>query len=221
MQQIARRDRPSLPWLPFARLNLLRNPFGELSPDDRIRAAVLDVEPWATWLHQPDSAIQFVGPCGRGKTTHLFAICACFPAAAYVYLPEDDPHPKIPWGTPLLIDEAQRMSIWERRQVLRRRVPLALGTHRDLSRSLQRAGYRVRTIDVAAETNAARLQAIGNRRVELARLGRGPIPHLTKGDAQALDRRFGTDVRAMEHYLYDQFQHLAQGDGGGKLRIDD
>ena len=209
-----------LGWLPFAHLNLMRNPFGELARDDRIRATVLDVGHWVEALQSEQCALQFMGDCGRGKTTHLLALLEHFPRAAYVYLPADPPLPEVPAGTPLFIDEAQRLPWLRRRGIFRRGVPLALGTHADLRRPLRKNGYRVETVQVAATLNPQRLETIFNRRVELARLGPGAIPKVSSSDVDLLIRRFGDDVRSMESYLYDCFEEL-KGKSGAELRIVD
>ena len=68
------RNEVSFAWQPFAKLNLLRNPFGELVREERIPAAVVDVAAIEPLLNRPRVALQFYGDCGRGKTTHLLAL---------------------------------------------------------------------------------------------------------------------------------------------------
>jgi len=70
-------DRPIA--LPFAHLNLRRNPFGELDLSQRAALAVVDVDRFVRRLAQPGYAVQFTGDRGRGKTTHLLAILRHFP----------------------------------------------------------------------------------------------------------------------------------------------
>ena len=193
-------------WLPFARFNLLRNPFGQLTQEDRIAAAIVDTPRWLPSLVDPRRAIQFMADCGRGKSTHLLALLAQCPDGAYVYLPEDGPKPKIPHGNPLFIDEAQRMSWWQRQQSFRSGVPLVLGTHEDLSTPLGRAGYHVETVDVTTMISPDRIHRLLNRRIELGRLSSREIPNITIDCVAGLVDRFGDNIRAMEGYLYDQFQ---------------
>ena len=68
-------DRPAhRPGLAFAHLNLRRNPFGEPLRAERGELAVADrsmLEEWVERLQRPGFAVQFLGGCGRGKTTHL------------------------------------------------------------------------------------------------------------------------------------------------------
>ena len=195
-------------WLPYAKLNLLRNPFGQLSREDRVAAAVVDLDIWLPQLKNPKFALQLLGDCGRGKSTHMHAILDCFPDGSYVYLPEDGPIPKIPRGYPLFIDEAQRLPWVTRFFAFRRGVPLVLATHTNLSSPLQRAGYAVETANVAAKVSTDRLQEIFRRRIELARLGEGEIPNVTTEEIESLVRRFGDNIRAMEEDLYQRFHTM-------------
>jgi len=205
-------------WRPFARLNLSVNPFGELAPQQRAEAAVVDVQSWKAWLAQSPAdgrlrAAQFMGDRGRGKTTHLLALRYAMPGAHYVHLPQHGPLPPVPEGPLVMIDEAQRLPWRLRRQVFSRghaqQTTFVLGTHNDLRRSLRRAGYQVQTLTVAGLTDAAQVAKIMNVRIELARADAGPVPRLSLADAEALIARFGDDVRAMEGYLYERLQGYA------------
>lgn len=196
--------------MPFARLNLLRNPFGELTREDRVRAAIIDTPRWMQWLSKPKHAVQMLADCGRGKSTHLLAIASQYPQAAYVYLPEDERCPAIPIGSPLLIDEAQRLPWRRRREAFSRGVPLVLGTHVDLGGPLGRAGYRVQTYHVGQDLSPDRLAVMMNRRIELARLQRGQIPVIDIRDAGCLIQRHGNNIRAIESVLYSRFQILVR-----------
>lgn len=96
-------------WLPWASCNLRRNPFGELTREERAEVAEVDVDRIAGRVAKPHTAVQLIGDCGRGKTTRMLALMNRFPDASYVYLPENGPCPAIADGNPLLIDEAQRL----------------------------------------------------------------------------------------------------------------
>ncbi len=195
--------------LPFAHLNLRRNPFGEVDLCEQATLALVELDEVAQRLKQPGFAVQFMGPCGRGKTTHLVALRAMFPSAAYVHIGLSQAV-RIPRGDPLLLDEAQRLPKWRRWWIFRRFRRLALGTHEDLSLELRRAGWEVETIDVASRLDAARLCVMLNRRIEAARRNPGPIPVVSPATAQSLLRRFGDDLRAIQGHLYDRFQTLAE-----------
>lgn len=207
-------------WLPLANLNLRVNPFGECTVEDRVALAAVDCDQWITWLSADQHALQFVGDCGRGKSTHLLALSKHFSSSCYFYLPPRGRCPTIPQGRPLLIDEAQRLPVWKRLRILRRRGPLVFGTHRDLSGPLSRAGYAVRTVDLNMASEPSRYVEILNRRIEFARLRPGPIPRITTDDAVVLSKRFGSNIRGAEHYLYQQVQKQA-GAPHGEVRLVD
>lgn len=207
------RNEVSFAWQPFAKLNLLRNPFGELVREERSAAAVVDIAAIEPFLNRPRVALQFWGECGRGKTTHLLALLDYLQNAQYVYLPEDERCPPIPEpasGGTLIIDEAQRLPFWIRRRIFKRRGPLILGTHRDFRDRLQRFGYQVRCISFENQLRPARLREIINRRIELARFREGDIPQISLQASQQLCDRFGDDIRAVESILFDSFQSMVK-----------
>jgi hypothetical protein len=201
------------PDLPFEHLNLRANPFGELEPRERAAIAVVETEPFVDRLTRSGRAIQFMGDRGRGKTTHLLAIMAHFPGAAYVHIPEGR-RPRIPHGKPLFIDEVQRLSPRHRRRIYgranRRGVPLVMGSHLDVREELARAGFDVETVIVAERLDAARLCAMLNRRIEWVRRDDGPVPEITIRTAEAMMALYGDNVRAIEGHLYELFQELEE-----------
>jgi hypothetical protein len=192
--------------LPWARCNLRRNPFGELTPEERAEVAVVDVEAIARRAQRRGRAVQLIGDCGRGKTTRMLALARRLPGASYVYLPEDGPCPPIAEGSPLLIDEAQRLPLPAWRCVLGTGLPLVLATHRNMRRLLRKFGYNVQT-EWIGDGNTPELicQAL-NRRLEASRFQAGPIPVLSLDDADRLFKHFGSDIRGIENYLYERVQ---------------
>jgi hypothetical protein len=198
--------------LPFANLNLRRNPFGEPADDERAGLAVIDpdlLDRLVRSLSQPGFAVQFLGECGRGKSTHLHALRAHFPDAPYIHFAEGERPAPIPVAPVLFLDETQRLPWRTRRRVFRRDVALAIGTHRDHSRELTRAGRRVETVYLEGFA-APRLHRIIERRIEWARRGPGPIPSVGRENVGRLRDRFGGDLRAIEDHLYDVFQALSE-----------
>ncbi|QEF96296.1 hypothetical protein Mal15_03230 [Stieleria maiorica] len=225
---------PSLAPRPQSRwpgANLFRNPFGELTRSERAELAVVSVDAIVAAIghrsdadgqitFQPRHAYQLIGDCGRGKTTRMLAIGKRFPSASYVYLPEDQPCPSIPTGEPLLIDEAQRLPGRVRRKVLASGVTLVLATHNDLSGALHRAGYTVTTEKIGLSLSVTQLTEILNRRIMASRRDpHRPVPRIGEDDVAELIRRFGTDVRSIESYLYDIVQ--AQVSHHGEMRFID
>lgn len=143
----------------------------------------------------------------------MLVLAQSLPESRYVYLPEDQPCPTIPEGSPLLIDEAQRLPRAARRLVFNSGLPLVLATHVDLRRPLQRAGYRVHTEQIGQTNDETLIAELLNRRIRASRLGEGATPRLTCRDAAVLVQRFGSDVRGIESYLYERVQTQVFSDG--------
>ena len=150
----------------------------------------------------------------------MLALKKRFADASYVYLPEDQPCPSIPAGNPLLIDEAQRLPRRVRRQVFIAGSTLVLATHKDLTRPLKKFGYTVVTERIGLGLTAERLVDILNRRINASRRDpRRSSPQVGLADAEELIRRFGTDIRQIESYLYDVVQ--SQENHHGQMRFID
>ena len=193
--------------LPYVHLNLRRNPFGELSTSEWTSLAIVDIETVTARLATPRYAVQFVGEKGYGKTTHLLSIRSRFSNAGYVHIPEGE-RAALPSGDLVLIDEAQRLTGWQRFQLFRSSVPLVLGTHRDFSKQLSRAGRDVETVDVGQGTTAQRLHLLLNARIARFRRGDGPVPNVTLATSEFLIRTFDRNIRAMLQEMYNRFQTL-------------
>ena len=192
--------------LPFAHLNPRCNPFGEPTFDERGALAVVDLAPAQAWLTPGQRrALQWIGDSGRGKTTRLLAL-RHRTGAPYVRVQLERPGPAFPQAPLLLVDELQHLPPRARRRLYRRGAALAIGTHDDLTRELERAGYAVQTVRVVDELSVERLEAMLGRRLEWARRGPGPLPQVPTGACRALLDRFGDDVRAIEHHLYERLQ---------------
>ncbi|MEM6469700.1 MAG: hypothetical protein AAF802_09020 [Planctomycetota bacterium] len=205
--------------------NLFRNPFGELSRDERSKLACVDIRPIIRFLrnagrYRRKVAFQLIGECGRGKTTHLLALTEALDDTFYVYLPEDGPCPAIADASLLLIDEAQRLPRSVRAAVLQSGRPLVLATHRDLRFSLRSWGYELETLQIGLSLCPRSLAELLNRRIVASRRSDSdPVPQLTDGDAASLLRQFGTNIREMERNLYDFVQEHV--DSHGKMRFED
>jgi hypothetical protein len=194
----------------YANLNLRFNPFGRLTPEEEgaLARPLVNVEALVARLRMPGFAVQFLGASGRGKSTHLFAIRQHFPEAPYLYLPAGQPAPEIPGGPVLFIDEMQRLSRRQRKDVLSRRASLVIGSHTNHANEFRRAGlaYDVRRLD---KVTVARLCAILNGRIGYARRDPNrPAPVIGATDAQALIHRFGADQWAMIEYLYGRVEAM-------------
>lgn len=198
--------------IPFIHLNLRRNPFGDFDAEERTQLANVELGSALEHLRASSqsrtSALQIIGQKGYGKTTHLLSIATHFPAAVYIHIPEGE-HVVIPTaGEPLLIDEAQRLTLWQRLWVFRSRRTLVLGTHRDFKHHLKWAGRAVLTLDAARHTTPERIEQILNDRIRSVRRSSGSIPVVTSATAQKLFALYGHDLRRIQHHLYDVFQNL-------------
>lgn len=193
---------------PYTVHNLRRNPFGELTREERSELAVVEnLDEWMEALRDDRTALQFVGDCGFGKTTHLLAIEKCLPDAAYVYYPETGPRPALPCKRPVLVDEADRMGWRQHMKLLHGGGPIVIGTHVDYSWRLRLAGFRVVNVNVAFPKETSVLAKILNRRIEASRLVDGlPIPQIDEEFAEKLKLRFNSNLRCIEHFLYERFQ---------------
>lgn len=193
--------------LPYIHLNLTHNPFGELTESERVSLAIVCVDEVIALLKDPRQVVQYIGEKGHGKTTHLLKIREAFPCCGYVHIPEGERRP-VPDGEPVLIDEAQRLTFWQRKSLFRDRRPLVLGTHRDFQAELQKAGRVVTTIAACGHTSLQRLRQIVNDRIEFARRGPGPIPSVSDHALKKLLQTREGDIRSMLQVLYDRFQTM-------------
>jgi len=161
----------------------------------------------ALLLERPGTAVQLVGKCGRGKTTHLLALKRALPDAVYTRLRQGDPPPTLQPVSVLLLDEADAVWTWHRARLLRGARSVALAVHASHAVQLTALGFAVHTVQVGS-SDPDRLAAIVYRRVEAARLSDGPVPSVPPSSLNALIRRHGDDVRAIEDELYSAFQGL-------------
>lgn len=224
---------PSSP-VRFPHLNLARNPFGELTAEERGRLAVCELDEPLTWLRadRPGNRIlEFLGPCGHGKSSHLLALSRRLNLSSpdsrwlgqqpvrVLYVPPRGPYPAIPAAGWLLVDEADRAPWRMRRRLWRAGRLLAIAAHRSQTRCVT-SGRLLRTVRVGNRGNAVRLQTMLNRRITASRARPElPAPQIHLRDAARLIERFGDDIRGIEDYLYERFQQLA-GSGDGEVRFD-
>jgi len=193
---------------PYSIYNLRRNPFGELTRAERADLAVVEeLDVWVQALTDERTAIQFVGDCGFGKTTHLLAIEKQLASANYVYYPETGPRPALPRERPVLVDEADRMGWRQHIRLLRGGGPIVIGTHVDYSWRLRLAGFQVLNVYVEFRKEPSLLAKVLNRRIESSRLFEGlPVPEVDEDFAEQLLHRFGSNLRRIEQFLYERFQ---------------
>lgn len=194
----------------YLHLNLRFNPFGRLTPREEATVALpaVNAGAYAARLRRPGTAIQFLGPSGRGKTTHLMALHRYFPDAPYIYIARGAPVPPIPDAPILFLDEMQRVPRRRRRAILAQGASYVVGSHADHRREFANAQLDFATVRLCA-VGPRRLQAILNRRIAFARRDpQRPVPAVTITAAQMLLDRCGADQWAMNNVLYDTFETL-------------
>ncbi|MGI9516662.1 MAG: hypothetical protein ACR2NP_06445 [Pirellulaceae bacterium] len=203
--------------LPYAALNLRYNPFGELTRGQRLETAVprCDLDSILEFLVPERRAVQFMGPAGSGKSTHLFCLADGLPKFCYVHLPEAKKR-EVPAREDLMIDEAQRLRRRPRMRLWRSARRIVLGTHVDLDRSLTSCGFSVRTIRLDQQPTATWLQQTVNQKLMVARRTEAPLASMNDATAVKLLREFGNNVRAIDRYLYERFQQFEERAADGQ-----
>jgi len=193
--------------LAYAALNLRFNPFGELSREQRVLLAVVDIGDLPQRLCQPRVAIQFLADHGYGKSTHLLALHAQFSQYTYTQV-HTNVKPHFTAQEIQFVDSIENLSRLQRARLYRLSPRIAFTTHRDLSQELTTAGYSVYTRTLNQQS-VDRVQAIFNRRIAHARRFHDePVPTVTAATVSRLIERFDGNIRAMEYELYEMFQDL-------------
>ena len=191
---------------PFRKLNLWRNPFGELTSKEWMDAATPEASFSFGNFGKPGHALQLLAPKGRGKTTHLLALAKQFPEAIF-HRATRGPMPET--GPLLLLDEADSLWFWQRAKAFRTFPSVAFTTHRNLAYELHILGYQVQTASVQLQ-DREHLSKLVNRRIDRARTDTGPVPRVDAPLLDHLQARHGDDIRALFDDLYDHFQILAR-----------
>ena len=203
------------PYFPFHALGFHSNPFRALDDDEW--AAIVLLPPALAEAAARGGHLQVLGERGRGKTSALLGLAAQWRSAgqraAYEYLPEGrDGFKTVLAGLEVfLLDEAQRLRGGERRRLLRAAaggLRLVLGSHDDLTPLFARAGLPLASVRLEAG-DTAHLAALLARRLDYSALQPGqPGVTFEAGAVAFLASIFGSDLRAMERFLYEVFQDL-------------
>lgn len=161
--------------------------------------------------------LQLLGAQGCGKTTTLLKLADHFRQAgqnvAYECLAPADYRFETPLkGLDLfLLDEAQRLSWWQRRRLLRQigkegALKLIFSSHQDLTGSFKRYDYPLTTIRLDANITLKDWQAILSRRLSYFALPGARRLTLTAEAVAYLAAVFGHRLRDAELFLYDVWQ---------------
>lgn len=192
--------------LVFSHLNLKFNPFGELNAEQRKQVCVVNIDSIKDSLNQHAVAIQFLADHGRGKTTHLLSLHKHYPETEYIKLYAGD-QPVFAQQSCRFVDSIENLSKKNRRLLYNKSGSLACTSHTDLSHELKSAGYQVVT-KIICQSDEEILKQVFNKRIEFSRRNSGEIPLIKNSHIKNLKFRYGDDIRAMEHHLYEKFQCL-------------
>ena len=203
--------------LPFARLNLRWNPFGEPALEEHQALFVGGLEDWPSFLRPEPArngggalrALQLLGPSGCGKTTSLRSLKEFFPDATLVAWCPVHGWPELPatQASVLLVDDAHMAGGALLRRFRGYRA-LALATQKDLAGSFRVSGFETRTVRMPERVGIGRLEEMVQRRLEWARRVTGPLPGVGTSTLQELLDLHGPDLKAIQADLYDRYQQL-------------
>jgi hypothetical protein len=191
----------------FTDLNWRLNPFGAplFHEESELIVAQFDLDELATWLLQPGRAVEFVGPEGRGKSTHLRALHARFADKPFTHLAKGVPAPPIPSASVVFVDEIQRLGWFRRCQLWMRPVSFALASQRSRAWELRCLAREVRTCWLSG-LGVSELETYVAQRLAWAKCSSGASPVVPENLLISIGKRHGQDVRAIESDLYDWAQ---------------
>jgi len=225
MAQLGRREErtSTLPYRvfhPFARLHLRVNPFGEVPEAERggLVVPVVELRPLAEWLKAPGRAVEFLGECGHGKSSHLHALRDLMRAPGGMpvltrFGPDERAKARaVPRAPVSFVDESQLLSGRERRRLFQRSGSFALGTHESHAEELRSRGFDCRTVIV--DTNDfENVKRIVAGRIAWARDGEGSPPQVSEATLRRLHTKCGADLRLLGDELYDLYQRWVSEGG--------
>lgn len=190
----------------FSSINLKFNPFGELDAEERREVACVDLGSLVNEVGQSKTAIQFLGDHGRGKTTHLLALHSHYRVIPYIKVFPDS-RISLPKSNIYFIDSIENIPFTSRLSLYKKVNHLVFTTHKNLSIELKLMRLSVTTRRISQQS-VNKLQTIFQRRVDYAKKNCGPAPDVTQDMVARLINKFGDNIRAMEHELYQHFNAL-------------
>lgn len=202
----------------FHTLGFQRNPFGALTDEEWAEIAILP--PAVAAQVQQAAHLQLIGPKGCGKTSAMRGIRAHLQTGqvnmAYEYLPEGTTkfNTMLPGLDLFLLDEAQRLTRWERRRWLRGvkngRLRTIFSSHEDLSALFVRKKLPLTTIHLAPHVTPSHYAAILQRRLAFFAFDDPPRITFSNEATVFLVKTFGQDMRAAEYFLYEVWQGIEE-----------
>ena len=199
----------------YSRLNLRFNPFGELDRQQRVECAVpkIELRPLADFIASKTRerrAVQFLGSRGSGKTTHLWLLNSLLHDFHYLHIPEGATR-SLPQRSHLMIDEAQRMTWWQRRNSFKEARRVILGTHRCYAARLRRLGFNTVTVQLDTLPKADWLASLLKQKIDYAiRCPENADLTIAPNDVANLRDQYGHNIRQIERHLYEVIQSQLQ-----------
>jgi hypothetical protein len=206
-------------YFPFHRFGLTRNPFGTLSDEERFQVTV-PLPQVERLLADGFDHLLVTGYKGSGKTTTLTYLVEVLrregETVAYERLPRFQMHYRtnLAWLDTFALDEMQRIAPWEAIRLFRegRGKRLLIGSHADHRLAFRLRGLDVTTIRLDRTASRERLARILARRLAVFQLN-ADSPADLSFSPDAIDwlwELFGSDLRAMNFFLYDAFQQIEE-----------
>lgn len=202
----------------FHSLGFSRNPFGSLTNEEWADIAVLP-EVITKAFADDSSHLQFLGEKGQGKTTALLKLTSEFKKRAQKVVYESLRCGQQHFETAIddldvfVLDEAQRLSWWQRRHLLKmvrqnESCRLILSSHQDLRYWF--AYYRLPLITIQLENHLTyqHWRTLLARRLAYFALPNADYVTLAPDAVRYLYETFGHDLRAGEWFLYEVWQRL-------------
>lgn len=202
------------PFFPFHALGFRCNPFRALTDEEWVEMAVISPQVQQTLNHSYTN-LQILGEKGYGKTTLLLYLAAgkrkLGRLVAYEYIPEDGGA----FQTPLqnldyfFLDEAQRLAKKERRRLFEHMQGpgLIVASHENLAPLFAENKRPLTTIQLQ-DTGPDHLKAVLNKRLNYFSLENAAPTPLPQQTINQLWQKFGRNIRAAEHHLYEHYQNL-------------
>lgn len=201
-------------FFPFHALGFRCNPFRALTDEEWVETAVVPPQVQQT-LNKGYTNLQILGEKGYGKTTLLLYLAAekrrSSRRVCYEHIPEDGRT----FQTSLqnldyfCLDEAQRLTKKERKRLLNHTPSpgLIVASHENLAPLFAENKRPLTTIQLQ-DTGPDHLKAVLNKRLNYFSLENATPAPLSQQTINQLWQKFGRNIRAAEHHLYEYYQGL-------------